>query len=118
MFNAPRQGRTGASGGLASSAFLNSTSETTSFDPLAASMPSTSANYGEVDPWSSTPTPTIGTPRRTERQEQDGPDAGDVSSLIADVQGVSAREGLQAFLREPSDPCQRRVDLNNEDDKG
>ena len=104
MFNAPRQGRTGVGGGLTSSAFLNSTpAETTSFDPLASSMPSTSASYGEVDPWSSTPTPTLGTPRRTEREEQDGPDAGDVSDLIADVQGVSAREGLQAFLRRSSD---------------
>ena len=94
MFNAPRRGA-----GLSGSAFLQSTSETpsTTIDPLASSMP-TSTSYGEVDPWSSAPTPTQGTPQRPGR-ESDEPDA-EASGLMAKVEGVSAREGLSAFLRE------------------
>lgn len=53
-------------GNLASSAFISSsTSNGSSFDPLAASMPNASASFGEVDPWSAVPSPArSGTPRR------------------------------------------------------
>ncbi|ORX39040.1 hypothetical protein BD324DRAFT_576638 [Kockovaella imperatae] len=95
MFNAPRRG----AGNLSSSAFVSSNTQSESFDPLASSMP-TSTSFGEVDPWSSIPASAQGTPQRIGRDD-DQLNAEEVSGLMAKVEGVSAREGLNAFLHDP-----------------
>ena len=96
MFNAPRR-MNGPP--LASSAFLtpSSTTNGTYADPLASSMPNPGGapfGEGEVDPWSSAPSPApSGTPRRDLVDDGDTPVPPAASSL-----GIPGKEGLNALI--------------------
>jgi len=83
MFNAPRRP---AGNHLSSSAFISPSSGSNYMDPLAQSTPNPS--YGEVDPWSTVPSPApSGTPRR---ESQEVVNTGSVLG--------GGREGLNAFF--------------------
>ena len=97
MFNAPR--RMGGSS-LASSAFMiPSPGVAVHADPLASSMPNPSGgSYGDVDPWSAEPALAAGgTPRKESTDEGDVPEPRETP--VAN-NGVTAREGLNALIRE------------------
>lgn len=92
MFNAPR--RMGGPA-LASSAFLtpSSSSGEPYADPLASSMPNPNRGYGEVDPWSSAPSPAqAATPRR------DSIDDGDMPVPVVVTSSVTTRDGLNGLI--------------------
>lgn len=95
MFNAPR--RTNVTS-LASSAIFSSSNSGGSggFDPLAQSTPNLGSNaFGDVDPWSTAPSPVrASTPRR----ESSEPESLPVTNGTPVIGGVTAEEGLNQFI--------------------
>lgn len=90
-------------GPLVSSAFLTSSTSSEPYaDPLASSMPNPSGgSYGDVDPWSSAPSPVMsGTPRR---DSVEGVDVPVPAPATVGSSGTGSREGLNGLISEFDD---------------